>query len=102
MFGRVSTFEGSPDQVDDLSRYAREQVLPALEGLDGFSGALALADRRSGKVLAVTFWESEEAMRASEDAATQLRDATAEAASETITGVERYEVTFAEIKGAQL
>jgi len=102
MFGRVSTFEGSPEQVDELTRYAREQVLPALEGLDGFSGILGLADRQSGKVVAVTLWESEEAMRASEEAANRLRDESAETTSETIAGVEKYEVTFAEIKGAQL
>ena len=102
MFGRVSTFEGSPEQVAELTRFAREQVLPALEGLDGFSGILGLVDRQSGKVIAVTLWESEEALRASEEAANRLRDEGAEAANETITGVERYEVTFAEIKGARL
>jgi heme-degrading monooxygenase HmoA len=95
MFGRVSTFEGSPGQVDDLTRFAREQVLPAIERLDGFSGILGLADRQSGKVVAVTLWESEEA-------ANRLRDESAGVADETITGVERYEVTFAEIMGAQL
>jgi len=102
MYGRVSTFEGSPEQVDELTRYAREQVLPALEGLDGFSGILGLADRQNGKVVAVTLWESEEAMRASEEAANRIRDESAEATSETIASVERYEVTFAEIKGVQL
>ena len=102
MFARVSTFEGDTEQVDELIRYAEERVLPALEELDGFSGILGLADRQSGKVVAVTLWESEQAMRASEDAANQLRDDSAEATSETIAGVERYEVTFAELKGAQL
>ena len=102
MYGRVSTFEGSPEQVDELTRYAREQVLPALEGLDGFSGILGMADSQNGKVVAVTLWESEEAMRASEEAANRIRDESAEATSETIASVERYEVTFAEIKGVQL
>jgi len=98
MFARVSTFEGAPEHVDEQIRYAREQVLPALEELEGFSGILGLADRQSGKVLAVTLWESEQAVRASEEAANQLRDESAETASETIAGVERYEVTFAELK----
>src|SRR5215217_9602486 len=98
MFARVSTFEGAPEHVGEQIRYAREQVLPALEELEGFSGILGLADRQSGKVLAVTLWESEQAVRASEEAANQLRDESAETASETIAGVERYEVTFAELK----
>ena len=55
MFVRVSTFEGSPDQVDELTRYAAEQVLPALRELDGFNGILGLTDCQSSRVLAVWF-----------------------------------------------
>jgi heme-degrading monooxygenase HmoA len=94
VFVRVSTFEGSPDQVDELTRYAAEQVLPALRELGGFNGILSLADRQSSRVLAVVLWETEETMRASEEAA--------DTASESIAGVDRYEVTFGEVKGAQL
>jgi hypothetical protein len=45
----------------------------------------------------VTFWESEEALRASEEAADKLREDSAEAMSDTIAGVERYEVGFFEM-----
>jgi heme-degrading monooxygenase HmoA len=38
------------------------------KGLDGFNGFTLIADRSSGKVIGVSFWESEEAMQASEDA----------------------------------
>jgi hypothetical protein len=41
VLARVSTFEGSPDQVDELTRYANERVLAALRDLEGFNGALA-------------------------------------------------------------
>jgi hypothetical protein len=54
------------------------------------------ADRRSGKVLAVTLWESEEAMLQSEGAADQLRSDSARAAGETVAGVERYEVVLSQ------
>jgi len=40
-------------------------------------------------------------MRASEEAANRLRSETADAAGETVAGVERYEVTFAEVEGRQ-
>ena len=102
MFARVTTFEGSPDQIDELARYAGERVLPVLSDLDGFNGLLGLADRQSGRVLVVGLWETEEAMRASEEAVDQIRSEAAEAASETIAGVDRYEVTFGEVKGTQL
>jgi heme-degrading monooxygenase HmoA len=59
MFARVSTYEGRPEQLDEMHQEGMEHVLPALEMQDGFSGGLVLADRQSGKVLAVTLWESE-------------------------------------------
>jgi heme-degrading monooxygenase HmoA len=55
---------------------------------------LALADSQSGKVEVVTLWESEEAMRQSEEEADQLRGDTARAGEGTIAGVERYEVVL--------
>ena len=97
MYARISTLEGSPDQIDQGLRYVRENVLPQLQQQDGFEGMIALADRQSGRVLGVTFWESEEALRASEEAADRLRADSAEAMSDTIAGVERYEVGFMEM-----
>jgi heme-degrading monooxygenase HmoA len=100
MHARISTLEGSPDQIDEGLRYVRENVLPQLQQQDGFKGMAALADRQTGKTLGVTFWESEQALRASEEAANSLREESAEAMSDTIAGVERYEVGFLELTGA--
>jgi len=72
-------------------------VLPQIQRQDGSKGLIALGDRQSGKVLGVTLWESEEAMRASEAEANRLREESAEASSQTITNVERYEVVLFEI-----
>jgi heme-degrading monooxygenase HmoA len=96
---RVSIFEGAnPDQVDEMLRQAQEQVLPSARQMDGFKGLIALGDRQSGKTLGITFWESEEAMRASEEAANRMRSETAEASGEQIAGVERYEVGLFEME----
>ena len=73
-------FEGSPEQMDELLRQAREQVLPQAKQDEGFKGLSALGDRHSGKTLGITFWESEEAMRASEEDANRLRSGTTEEA----------------------
>jgi heme-degrading monooxygenase HmoA len=94
MHARVSTLEGPPEQVNELGRIASEWVAPSLTQMDGFRGMLALADRQSGKVQLVTLWESEEAMRQSEEEAEQLRADTALAADGEIAGVERYEVVL--------
>ncbi len=99
MYARVTTLEASPDRMDDATRHVRDQVLPQLQQQDGFKGLIALGDRQSGKLLGVAFWESEEALRASEEAANSLREESAEAMSGTIAGVERYEVGFVEMSG---
>jgi hypothetical protein len=98
VFARITRFEGPPVQVDELRSAVVERALPAVRRLDGFAGALILADHRSGKVQVIILWESEQAMGASEDSAYWFRIYSTEAASETVTGVERYEVVFSDLK----
>jgi heme-degrading monooxygenase HmoA len=102
VFARITKFEGSSERLDELRYAVVERTMPAVRRLDGFAGALVLADRQSGNVQVVVLWESEEAMSASEDSAYWFRIYSAEAAGEMITGVERYEVIFSELNRAQL
>ena len=99
MHARVSIFEGPPDMIDESLRHAREVILPQAKEMDpGFKGIIALTDRQSGKLLGITFWESEEAMRATEEGANRLREESAEAGRGTVVGVERYEVGLFEVE----
>ena len=100
MYARITTLEGSPDKVDDATRHVREQTLPQLRQMDGFEGFVALTDRQSGKVLGVAFWESEEALRATEEAVASVRSGAAEAVGGTVAGVESYEVAVFEVPSA--
>jgi heme-degrading monooxygenase HmoA len=100
MYARVSTIQGSPGKVDDATRHAQEQTLPQLQKMEGFKGFVALGDRQSGKVLGVAFWESEEALRATEGAASSVRSGAAEAAGGIVAGVEEYEVLVNEAPSA--
>ena len=92
--------EGAPDKMDDAARHVREQTLPQLQQMDGFKGFVSLGDRQSGKVLGVAFWESEEALRATEGAVSSVRSGAAEAANGTVSGVEQYEVFVYEAPSA--
>ena len=92
MYARVSTIQGAPGKVDDVTRQTQEQTLPQLQKMEGFKGFVALGDRQSGKMLGVSFWESEEALRASEQAASSVRGGAAETADGIVAGVEQYEV----------
>src|SRR5918995_315569 len=96
MFARVSRYRGDPGQIDEGLNYARENILPRVQQVDGYEGVYYLVDRETGKALTITLWESEEAMRASEEEANRLRSESAESASATIENVERYEVGLSE------
>jgi hypothetical protein len=98
VYARVSTLEGPPAPMDQLLSEVREVVLPRAKQMDGFKGMIALGDHHSGKTLGITFWESEEAMRASEEAAKRLREESAEGVGDTIEAVERYEVALFEVE----
>ncbi len=101
MFARITTFEGRPERVAEFRHAMEEHVLPALRRLPGFKGVLFLADHESGKVLGVALWETEESMGASEESAYWFRAYGAEAASERITGVERYEIILSDLERVQ-
>jgi hypothetical protein len=97
MHARMTTLEGSSDRMDEGVREVREQVLPQLQQQDGFKGFVALGDRHSGKLIGISFWESEEAMRAAEEVGDRTRRETAEDIGDTIAGVERFEVGLFEM-----
>lgn len=104
MWVRVSTFQGSSEQSDEETEQQimilRENILPTARQMDGYKGVLSLGDRTTGKSISLTFWESEEAMRASEEAADMLRQHAADEVKEEIAGVERFEVYINEAPGS--
>ncbi|HEX9695311.1 MAG TPA: hypothetical protein VGB64_03245 [Actinomycetota bacterium] len=100
MFARVSIFNAAPEGLEKSLRIAQESVLPPLRGVEGSTGVIMLGDRQTGRSIGITLWQSEEAMRASEETATRLRTESAEAADEEIVAVERYEVMIEERWGS--
>jgi len=93
MHARVNRIEAPPEQIDEAARRFKETIVPMLQGLDGFRGCVTLADRSTGTNIAISYWESEEAMRASEEAVRQPRaDAVAAAQATAEPIIERYEV----------
>jgi heme-degrading monooxygenase HmoA len=78
MIARVITIQGSPDRIDEGIRYFEDQIVPTIEGMDGFQGVYLLIDRATGKTVRITLWETEEAQRASGLAVERLRAQDAE------------------------
>jgi hypothetical protein len=50
----------TPDRLDELSEVIRRELVVALRGQEGFSGALSLLDRETGAGLLVVLWETGE------------------------------------------
>jgi heme-degrading monooxygenase HmoA len=96
---RVSSLQGSPDNFDEAAKTTQE-VVPTVRQMPGSTGVLSLADRASGRALIVTLWENEEAMRAGEEQANQLRRQAAEGSGGEIVSVERFEVAIARMPAA--
>ena len=96
MHARVTTISGSPEQAEQGIAYVRDNVVPTIKDMGGHGGVL-LIDRASGKAMAITLWEDEAAMRASEERANELRRvASNELGAAEQPHVERYEVAVFE------
>ena len=99
MHARMTRYEGAAPDAIEQNLDAKKGVLPTEFGqTEGMKGVVFLADRQSGTVVVISLWRDEEALRASEDAATRLR--------EEVTGpgetasVERYEVALLSVEQA--
>jgi heme-degrading monooxygenase HmoA len=100
MYARVSQYEGgAPEGLEESVRRGREEILPAARELDGFAGAIALLDRRTGRHMVISLWESEEAMSGSEEVAEELRERQL-TGGEQVASVSRYEVAMLELESA--
>ena len=78
MYARTTTIRGTSQAIDDATAYMRDEVMPAVQQMDGFVGLSFLADRDSGRCIVATAWQTEEAMRATMDRVGPMRDRVAE------------------------
>jgi quinol monooxygenase YgiN len=73
MYARSTTTRGNPKMIDDAIAYMRDEVMPAVQAMDGCIGLSMLADRDSGRCIATSAWENEEAMHNSESGIHDMR-----------------------------
>lgn len=67
MVARVAIFESTDPAADEqLMGQAMEIVEPMIRGLNGIQGYMELADRRSGKSISISFFDTEDNAAAAE------------------------------------
>ena len=92
MQARISTIEGDAGKIDDAVKLINEKILPALKGLEGFTAANFVADRSTGKLVVVAFYQDEAALEGSAEAVKPMRTEVAEAMNGKVLSTDSYEL----------
>lgn len=78
MYARSTSVQGDPARIDAGITFVREEVMPAVTGMDGCIGLSMLVNRETGHCIATTSWMTEDDMRATEGKVSALRSRGAE------------------------
>lgn len=66
MFARVLKMRLKVDKIAEATKIFRETVIPLCRKQPGFRGGYYMSDPKTGESIAMTFWEREEDMLATE------------------------------------
>jgi heme-degrading monooxygenase HmoA len=100
VFARVHTLHATPAQQHEGLEIVRDVFLPWARDSEGFRGLIRLSDPEGGKVLVITLWETEEALKRSAEAAERIGGDVAAASGALRTAMESYEVSLIEVDPA--
>ena len=94
MHARMGRVDFQADRADEVVSHVRDTVVSRYEEADGFKGFTLLLDRSNGEGVGISFWESEDAMHASDEIGDQARAGAAEAGGGTDKGRQYFEVAI--------
>jgi len=60
MFARLTIVQVKADKMDEVIKIYGDQVVPAAKSQKGYKEILLLTDRKTGKGISITLWESEQ------------------------------------------
>jgi quinol monooxygenase YgiN len=78
VYARSTTINAKPGSIDAGIAQLRDEMMPTILGMDGCIGLSMIADRESGRCIATSAWRSEEAMRATNEELSPIREQLAE------------------------
>ena len=91
MHARINMLAGDPATLDEATRYLEGTVRPEVEGQHGNRGLACLVNADLGTCIVASYWDSADAMTASEQAVQVARKELTEMVRGSVT-VEHYEV----------
>lgn len=91
MHVRINMVAGDPGRLDEATRYMEATVRPHVESQNGSRGLAVMANAGLGTGILASYWDSAEAMTASEAAVQVPRKEVTELVKGTVT-IEHYEV----------
>ncbi len=94
---RISRLDVDPADVDLLIDTFRGTTLPRLQTLDGLTGAALFVDRERGRGMVGVIFTDLATLAASRAGQAAARGESAAKAHVTVTGLEEFEVVFAEV-----
>ena len=59
MFARLTIVQAKPEKLDETTKIYEESVIPAAKSQKGYKGGYLLVDRKTGKGVSITLWDSE-------------------------------------------
>jgi quinol monooxygenase YgiN len=89
---RSTTVQAQLSSIDAGIAHIRDEVMPAVQAIEGCIGLSVLVDRESGRCIITAAYESEDSMRASADKAMQLRNRAAENLGGNVEKIEEWEI----------
>jgi heme-degrading monooxygenase HmoA len=96
MYGRVTRLQIPPDAIDKGIAFFEEKVLPTARSTPGNAGAVLMVDRKAGTAIGITYWETGQALSASEQMGISSRTQSVAATGGSIVNVERAEQVIAD------
>lgn len=94
MYMRLTRVQSSPDQIEQMITNFEGRVMPAAKQGMGYAGAALYVNRETGQAADVTFWESAQALAASEVLGIATRTQAAESTGFKIVNVERFQIVL--------
>lgn len=67
VFVRLTIVQIKKDMIDDAAKLYKESVVPAARSQEGYIGAHLMVDRKTGKGVSITAWETEKNAIANEE-----------------------------------